>query len=95
MRHKCSTLLDAGDGSEAAIALPRIACAGPRLDQAAHSSHQPKGPVMLWTVAVVLLLLWGLGFLTSYTLGGFIHILLVLAVVAVLVRIIQGRKVLP
>jgi asparagine N-glycosylation enzyme membrane subunit Stt3 len=50
---------------------------------------------MLWTVAVVLLLLWGLGFLTSYTLGGFIHILLVLAVVAVLVRIIQGRKVLP
>jgi hypothetical protein len=50
---------------------------------------------MLWTVAVVLLLLWGLGFLTSYTLGGFIHILLVLAVVAVLVRIIQGRRVLP
>jgi len=50
---------------------------------------------MLWTVAVVLLLLWGLGFLTSYTLGGFIHILLVLAVVAVLVRIIQGRRALP
>lgn len=50
---------------------------------------------MLWGIAVALLVLWGLGLLTSYTLGGFIHILLVLAVVAVLVRVIQGRKVLP
>lgn len=50
---------------------------------------------MLWTVAVVFLVLWALGFLTSYTMGGFIHILLILAVVAVLVRVIQGRKVLP
>lgn len=48
---------------------------------------------MLWTIAIVLLVLWGLGFVTSYTLGGFIHILLVLAVVAVLVRLITGRKV--
>jgi hypothetical protein len=50
---------------------------------------------MLWTVAVVLLVLWGLGLVTSYTLGGFIHILLVLAVVTVLIRVIQGRRVLP
>jgi asparagine N-glycosylation enzyme membrane subunit Stt3 len=50
---------------------------------------------MLWTIAVVLLVLWGLGFATSYTMGGFIHILLILAVVAVLVRVIQGRRALP
>lgn len=50
---------------------------------------------MLWTVAVILLVLWGLGFATSYTMGGFIHILLILAVVAVVIRLIQGRRVLP
>ena len=49
---------------------------------------------MLWTIAVVLLVLWLLGLVTAYTLGGFIHILLVLAVIAILVRIIQGRRVL-
>jgi asparagine N-glycosylation enzyme membrane subunit Stt3 len=48
---------------------------------------------MLWTLAVLLMLLWGLGLVTSYTLGGFIHILLVLAVVAVVIRVIQGRRV--
>ncbi|MGA7751824.1 MAG: lmo0937 family membrane protein [Candidatus Sulfotelmatobacter sp.] len=47
---------------------------------------------MLWTIAVVLLVLWLLGMVSSYTLGGFIHILLILAVLAVLVRIIQGRS---
>jgi len=46
---------------------------------------------MLWTIAVLLLILWLLGMVSSYTLGGFIHILLVLAVIAVLIRIIQGR----
>jgi hypothetical protein len=50
---------------------------------------------MLWTVAVVLLVLWGLGLVTSYTLGGFIHILLLLAVVTVVIRLIQNRRVLP
>jgi hypothetical protein len=50
---------------------------------------------MLWTVAVILLVLWGLGLVTSYTLGGFIHILLILAVVTVVIRVIQGRRVLP
>lgn len=47
---------------------------------------------MLWTIAVVLLILWLLGMVSSYTLGGFIHILLILAVVAILIRIIQGRS---
>jgi len=47
---------------------------------------------MLWTLAVVLLLLWVLGLVTSYTLGGLIHILLVVAIVVVLLRVIQGRR---
>jgi hypothetical protein len=47
---------------------------------------------MLWTIVAVLLILWLLGMVSSYTLGGFIHILLVLAVVAVLIRLIQGRN---
>ena len=48
---------------------------------------------MLWTIAAILLVLWVLGLVTSYTLGGFIHILIAVAVVVVLVRIIQGRRV--
>jgi hypothetical protein len=47
---------------------------------------------MLWTIFVVLLVLWLLGMVSSYTLGGFIHILLVLAIVVVLIRVIQGRS---
>lgn len=47
---------------------------------------------MLWTIFVVLLVLWLLGMVSSYTLGGFIHILLVLAIVVVLIRVIQGRR---
>ena len=49
---------------------------------------------MLWTIFVVLLVLWALGMVTSYTMGGFIHILLVIALVAVLIRVIQGRRVI-
>ena len=49
---------------------------------------------MLYTVAVVLLILWLLGLVTSYTLGGFIHILLVIAIVVVLLRVISGRRIL-
>ena len=48
---------------------------------------------MLWTIFLVLLVLWMLGVVSSYTLGGFIHILLVLAIVALLVQLIQGRRV--
>jgi len=47
---------------------------------------------MLWTLAVILIVLWLLGLLTSYTLGGFIHVLLVVAIIVVLVRVIQGRR---
>ena len=47
---------------------------------------------MLWTIAVILIILWLLGLVTSYTLGGFIHILLVIAIVVVLIRVIQGRR---
>jgi hypothetical protein len=46
---------------------------------------------MLWTIFVILLVLWLLGMATSYTLGGFIHILLILAIATVLIRVIQGR----
>ncbi len=49
---------------------------------------------MLYTIAIVLLVLWGLGLVSSYTMGGFIHTLLVLAVIVILVNIIQGRRVL-
>ena len=47
---------------------------------------------MLWTAAVVLILLWALGLVSSYTMGGFIHLLLAVAIIAVLVRVIQGRR---
>ncbi len=47
---------------------------------------------MLYTIAVVLLILWLLGLVTSYTIGGFIHVLLVIAIVVVLLRIINGKK---
>lgn len=49
---------------------------------------------MLWTIAVILIVLWALGLVSAYTMGGFIHVLLVLAIVVVLVRVIQGRRVL-
>ena len=49
---------------------------------------------MLWTIFVILLVLWALGLATSYTVGGFIHLLLLLAIVVVLIRVIQGRRIL-
>jgi hypothetical protein len=57
-----------------------------------HPFHQKSEAKMLETVAIIFLLLWVLGLVTSYTMGGVIHILLVIALVMVLVRIIQGRK---
>ncbi|MFI5092966.1 MAG: lmo0937 family membrane protein [Candidatus Acidiferrum sp.] len=48
---------------------------------------------MLWTIFVILVVLWLLGLVTSYTLGGFIHILLVLAVIILVIRLVQGRRV--
>jgi asparagine N-glycosylation enzyme membrane subunit Stt3 len=47
---------------------------------------------MLWTIFVILMIMWLLGMATSYTLGGFIHILLILAIASVLIRVIQGRS---
>jgi len=47
---------------------------------------------MLWTIAVILLVLWAVGLVVSYTIGGFIHILLVAAIIVVLIRVIQGRR---
>lgn len=47
---------------------------------------------MLWTITVILLVLWLLGLVSSYTMGGWIHVLLVIAIVVVLIRVIQGRK---
>jgi hypothetical protein len=49
---------------------------------------------MLWTIAVIFIILWLLGLVTSFTMHGFIHVLLVIAIIAVLLRIIRGRKVL-
>ncbi|PTU32300.1 lmo0937 family membrane protein [Stenotrophobium rhamnosiphilum] len=48
---------------------------------------------MLATIAIVLLVLWALGMVSSYTIGGFIHILLVVAIIVVLIRVIQGRRI--
>jgi len=47
---------------------------------------------MLWTIAVIMIVLWLLGMVTSYTMGGFVHLLLVIAIIMVLVNIIQGRR---
>lgn len=47
---------------------------------------------MLWTIAVIMLILWGLGLVTGYTMSGFIHVLIVIAIVVVLVRVISGRR---
>ncbi|GFO55024.1 hypothetical protein GMSM_20310 [Geomonas sp. Red276] len=49
---------------------------------------------MLWTICAILIVLWLVGVVTSYTMGGLIHILLVVAIIVLLVRVIQGRKVL-
>ncbi|PIP65852.1 hypothetical protein COW94_04925, partial [Candidatus Peregrinibacteria bacterium CG22_combo_CG10-13_8_21_14_all_44_10] len=49
---------------------------------------------ILWTIAIVLIVLWLLGIITSYTIGGFIHILLMIAIIVVLVRLIKGQKIL-
>jgi hypothetical protein len=49
---------------------------------------------MLWTIAIILLILWLLGLITAYTLGGFIHILLVIAIIVIVIRLVQGKKVL-
>jgi len=49
---------------------------------------------MLWTIFVILLIMWALGLVTSYTMGGFVHILLVIALIVLVVNLVQGRKIL-
>jgi hypothetical protein len=63
------------------------ACAGSGYEQS------EKENLMLWTIAVILIVLWLLGLVSSYTLGGFIHILLVVAVIVILLNVIQGRRI--
>ena len=61
-----------------------------------HSKHPVlKVPIMLETILVVLLILWLLGLVSGYTLSGFIHILLVIAIAVILIRVIQGRRPIP
>jgi len=48
---------------------------------------------MLWTIALILIVLWALGLVSAYTMGGLVHILLVLAIVVILIRVIQGRRI--
>jgi hypothetical protein len=55
-------------------------------------ANNEKEDAMLWTIAVILIVLWLLGLVSSYTMGGFIHILLVVAVIVVLVNFISGRR---
>jgi hypothetical protein len=69
--------------------VPISAREAPRAKQ---GKTQPKGISMLWTIFVILLILWLLGLVSSYTLGGFIHILLVIAIVVLIINLIQGRR---
>ena len=57
-------------------------------------NFQKRNKIMLWTIAVILIILWLLGMVTAYTIGGFIHIMLVVAIIAILIRVIRGRRVL-
>jgi hypothetical protein len=59
---------------------------------AVHPAASTQGEPMLWTVFVILLVLWLLGLVTSYTMGGFIHILLVVAIAVLLIQLISGRR---
>jgi len=65
-----------------------LAHKAPRIPILVHRRMTP----MLWTIFVVLLVLWALGMVSSYTLGGFIHLLLLIAIAVVLIRVIQGRR---
>ncbi|MGB9475735.1 MAG: lmo0937 family membrane protein [Candidatus Udaeobacter sp.] len=64
-----------------------------RSGTAAHEEHVAnRKEYMLWTIFVILLVLWLLGLVSSYTMGGFIHILLVIAIVVLIIQLIQGRR---
>jgi hypothetical protein len=63
-----------------------------RVAKAAAATHNAKEALMLWTIFVILLVLWLLGIVTSFTLGGFIHILLVIALASLLIQLFTGRR---
>lgn len=63
-----------------------------RMTQSCRAAGKKEETQMLWTIAVVLIVLWALGLVTSYTLGGFVHVLLVIAIVVVVIQVIQGRR---
>lgn len=65
--------------------MPGAGVSGPK-------TMEPRRLQMLWTITVLLFLMWLVGMVTNYTLGGFIHLLLLLAIVSVLIRVIQGRN---
>jgi hypothetical protein len=65
-----------------------------RVERKRNQGVQPEEATMLWTIFVILLVLWLLGVVTSYTLGGFIHVLLVVAVVLAIMQLLQGRRAL-
>lgn len=88
---RSSQLLDSPEWGDAASMTPRLAVAF----TAAATRITPtdrKEPTMLWTLVIVLVALWLLGLVTSYTLGGVIHVLLVLAVIVVILNLLQGRR---
>jgi Flp pilus assembly protein TadB len=90
-------IASAGTGDAIGVSAYSSKPAGRRTDLAMARSllrfEGEREAVMLWTVAVLLLVLWALGLVTSYTMGGLIHILLVVAVIVVVVRLIQGRRI--
>jgi hypothetical protein len=55
-------------------------------------SKSKRGTLMLWTIALVLIVLWAIGLISAYTMGGFIHVLLVLAIIVLIFQVIQGRR---
>jgi hypothetical protein len=63
-----------------------------RSDKVRAEQKQRKEPNMLWTITTILIVLWLLGLVSSYTMGGYIHLLLILAVIIILVRLIQGQR---
>ena len=73
----------------------QIARGGTKALQSVKLKKEGKEIRMLWTIAVILMVLWLLGLVSSYTMGGFIHLLLVLAIIVVLINVIQGRRAIP
>ena len=78
--------------SAEAESLKDSAAAGPKRQRRAKLLFKEPSVDLLWTIAVILIILWLLGMVSSYTLGGFVHILLVLAIIVILIRVIQGRR---